>query len=89
MVLLVYRHTIFWHDNIHRVRKLAPVVLPSLLTNHKRIHVIGLQSTNLSLPAVRRARVHNLMTINVGVSGVTHMKPLHHVTRHVAGKSRM
>ena len=83
------RRTILWHDNIHRSRKLAPVVLPNLLSHHERVHIIGLQPTNLGVPAVRRGRVHDLMPIHVGVSGVTHMKPLHHVTRHAAGESRM
>lgn len=74
--------TIFWHNNIHRSRKFAPVVLPNLLSHHERVHVIRLQSTNLRFSAVRVSRIHDLVAIHIGVSGVTHMKPLYHVTRH-------
>ena len=83
------QHTIFWHYYIYSSRKLAPVILSNFLPHHKRIRVKRRQSTNLGFPAVWRARVRNLMTIYVGVSGVTHMQPLYHVTRHAASRGRI
>lgn len=83
------QHTIFWHYDIHSSRKLAPVILSNFLPHHERIRVKRLQSTNQGFPAVWRARIHNLMTIYVGVSGVTHMQPLYHVTRHAVSSCRI